>query len=244
MAAYSELELGKQTGEMVENMTKNNELGRENKLDYKKTAKIVGILFILATAITIVAIVFMGSALTMPLDLDAIASNEISLAISVVCWLILAVSVLGIGVYMYPVLKKQNEALAQGYVALRLIEAVFIIIAALAMLVLITMSQDFTNSGIDAASYSIFSSLMMALFDWSFIIGTMIMLGLGGIPMYYIMYQTKMVPRWLSVWGLIGAVSVLVYGIISLFGHDPAILAAPIAIQEMVFAAWLIKNGF
>ena len=58
------------------------------------------------------------------------------------------------------------------------------------------------------------------------------------------MYQTKMVPSWLSVWGLIGAVSVLVYGIISLFGHDPAILAAPIAIQEMVFAAWLIKKRF
>ncbi len=112
------------------------------------------------------------------------------------------------------------------------------------MLSLIAISQDFGNSGIDGATYSVTSALMMALYNWSFIIGTLVFLGLGGIPMYYLMYKSRMVPRWLAAWGIIGAVSVLIYGIISLFGQDPAFLAAPIGIQEMVFAVWLIKKGF
>jgi hypothetical protein len=76
------------------------------------------------------------------------------------------------------------------------------------------------------------------------VIGTLIFLGLGGLPLYYITYQLKLVPRWLSVWGLIGAACVLLYGLISLFDLDPSILAAPIAVQEMVFAVWLIVKGF
>jgi hypothetical protein len=85
---------------------------------------------------------------------------------------------------------------------------------------------------------------LKALFDWSFIIGTMIFLGLGGLVLNFILYQLKLVPRWLSVWGLVGAACVLLYGLISLFDYDPAILAAPIAVQEMVFAVWLIVKGF
>lgn len=228
----------------MEKLTINKGLGKENELDYRGIAKKVGALFILATAITMVAIVMMGSAFTAPIDLGSIASGEATLIVSIICWLVLAVSVLGIGVYMYPVLKKQNEALAQGYVTLRLLETVFIMISALGMMVLITMSQDWQSTGADAASYSVVNTLMVAIIDWSFIFGTMILLGLGGIPLYYLMYQSEMVPRWLAGLGLMGAVLILIYGIASLFGQNPAFLAAPIAVQEMVFAIWLIAKGF
>ena len=86
--------------------------------------------------------------------------------------------------------------------------------------------------------------LLKALFDWSFVIGTMIFLGLGGLVLNYILYELKLVPSWLSIWGLIGGACVLLYGLISLFGSDPAFLAAPIAFQEMVFAVWIIVKGF
>ena len=76
------------------------------------------------------------------------------------------------------------------------------------------------------------------------ILPVLIFLGLGGLPMYYICYKAKLVPRWLSAWGFLGASLVVVYGFVSLFGQDPAFLAAPIAVQEMVFAVWLIAKGF
>lgn len=72
---------------------------------------------------------------------------------------------------------------------------------------------------------------------------------MGGFFLYYPLYEQKIVPRVLSIWGLIGAVCVLVYGLLGLFGLTADsvalnVLAAPIAIQEMVFAVWLIVKGF
>jgi hypothetical protein len=74
-------------------------------------------------------------------------------------------------------------------------------------------------------------------------------LGLGGLPLYYVLYRSGLVPRWLSGWGLIGATLILFTGILGLFGLSPessttTLLAAPIALQEMVFAVWLIIKGF
>jgi hypothetical protein len=167
---------------------------------YRKTAIIVGVLFIIATVTAILTIVFLGSTLDPPDYLTAVSANVNQVIISVIFWLILAVSVMGIGVMMFPILKKHNEGLALGYV-------------------------------------------------WSFEIGTLIFLGLGGLPLYYILYQSKLVPRWLSGWGLIGAALILLYGLLGLFGLTADsmilnILAAPIAVQEMVFAVWLIFKGF
>ncbi len=102
---------------------------------------------------------------------------------------------------------------------------------------------------IDAAGFQSIGSLLLALQDWSFEIGTLIFLGLGGFFIYYPLYELKLVPRVLTIWGLIGAACVLLYGFLALFGltSDSValnLLAAPIAIQEMVFAVWLIAKGF
>jgi len=90
---------------------------------------------------------------------------------------------------------------------------------------------------------------LLALQNWSFEIGTLIFLGLGGFFIYYPLYELKLVPRVLSIWGLIGAACVLLYGLLGLFGLTADsvalnVLAAPIAIQEMIFAVWLIIKGF
>jgi hypothetical protein len=158
--------------------------------------------------------------------------------------LILAVSVLGIGVMMFPVLRKYDEGLALGYAGIRLIETVFIITASLSLLSLLTLSQEYAAGALDAAYYQPSGTLLLASYDWSFVIGTLIFLGLGGVCLNYLLYQSRLVPRWLSGWGLIGATLVLLYGLLSLFGLDPSFLAAPIAVQEMVFAVWLIAKGF
>ena len=212
---------------------------------YRKTAIIVGVLFITATVTAILSIVSLGSILDDPGYLTDASANENQVIMAVIFWLILAISVMGIGVMMFPILKKKdNEGLALGYVGFRLIEAVLIIVASLSLLSLLTLSQEYVAGALDASYYQPSGTLLLALFDWSLVIGTMIFLGLGGLPLNYLLYQLKLVPRWLSVWGLIGATLILLYGLLALFDLDPNFLAAPIAVQEMVFAVWLIVKGF
>ena len=221
-------------------------LQKEKKIDaYRTTSIIVGALFIIATVSTMVSIVFMGTSLEGSDYLDKIADNENGIILSVIFWIILAISVAGIGFFMYPVLKKYHEGLAQGYVAFRLIETTLILVSAICLQSLLTLGQEFVKADtIDTNLYDSSGIILKAIFNWSFIIGTMIFLGLGGLILYYILYKLKLVPSWLSIWGLIGAALVLVYGLVSLFDYDPAILSAPIAVQEMVFAVWIIVKGF
>ncbi|UCG70184.1 MAG: DUF4386 domain-containing protein [Thermoplasmata archaeon] len=219
---------------------------KEKKKDYyRQTAIIVGLLFITATAVTIVGIVFMGSSLEDdPVDLVKVVDNETGIIIAGICWIILAISVAGIGFFMHPILKKYHEGLSLGYVSFRLMETVLILVSVISLQSLLTLSQEFVAGDLNAADYEPSVILLKALFDWSFIIGTMIFLGLGGLVLNFILFKLKLVPSWLSIWGFIGGACVLLYGLISLFGHDPAILAAPLAVQEMVFAVWLIAKGF
>ena len=216
---------------------------------YRNTAIIVGALFIIATVTSILTIVFLGTTLETPLNYDTVSSNANQVIISVIFWIILAASVTGIGFMMYPILKKYNEGLALGYVSFRLTESICIIISSITLISLLTISQDTFAGNFEITSYQTIGSLLLTLQDWSFEIGTLIFLGLGGLFLYYPLYELKLVPRVLSIWGLIGAACILFYGLLGLFGLTADsvalnILAAPIAIQEMVFAVWLIVKGF
>jgi len=110
---------------------------------YRKTAIVVGVLFITATVTAILTVVLLGSILDAPDYLSRVAENESQVIIAEIVWLILAVSVMGIGVMMFPVLKKYDEGLALGYAGIRLIEAVFIITASLSLQSLLTLSQEY-----------------------------------------------------------------------------------------------------
>ena len=216
---------------------------------YRKTATIVGVLFIIATVTAILTIGILGSTLETPLDQTVISDNEYQIGLAVLCWIILAISVTGIGFFMYPILKKYNKDLALGYISFRLTESICIIISSIALLSILTISQETVAGTIETANFQPMGSLLLALQDWSFEIGTLIFLGLGGFFIYYPLYELKLVPRVLSVWGLIGSACVLLYGLLGLFGLTADsvtlnVLAAPIAILEMVFAVWLIVKGF
>ena len=216
---------------------------------HRKTAIIVGALFIIATVTAILTIALLGSTLETPLDHTTITENEYHLGLSALFWIILAISVTGIGVMMYPLLKKYHKGLALGYIGFRLIESMCIIISSITLLSLVTLSQETAAGTINATNFQSLGSLLLAVQNWSFEIGTLIFLGLGGFFIYYPLHELKLVPPVLTIWGLIGAACVLLYGLLGLFGLTADsvtlnVLAAPIAIQEMVFAVWLIAKGF
>jgi hypothetical protein len=217
---------------------------------YRKTAALVGALFIIATVTAISALVLLGTSLDEPgylVDLQEIEDRVVGAAL---LELVLAVSVIAIGALMYPVLKRHGEGMALSYATFRLTEAILIIIATTCLLAMLTMGGEFASGDVDPSGTEAMGALLMGLREWAFVVGTLMFLGLGTLVLNYLLYVSELVPRWLSVWGLIGGVGVLVYGVVALFGHDISsftvvnLLAAPIAVGEMVFASYLIIKGF
>lgn len=213
------------------------------------TAVIVGVLFITATVTAILSGVFLGSTLDAPDYLVDVPANETQVVVATLLEFICAAAVIGIGVAMFPVLRRHVESLALGYIGIRLVEAIMLIVGAISLLSLLTLSQEYQAGALEASYYEPSGTSLLALRDWSHVIGTLVFLGLGGWPLYYLLYRSRLVPRWLSGWGLIAATLILVTGVIALFGLSPnstavTILAIPIGVQEMVLAVWLIVKGF
>jgi len=217
---------------------------------YRKTAIIVGVLFIVATVAPLLSFPFSGF-IDDPDDLIKIAENENQVIIGALFELIMAFAIVGIAIMIYPILKKHNEALALGYAGARIIESILFIVGVIGLLSLVTLSQEFVKAGAPDASYFQSSgTLLLAVRDWGGHMLGSIVLGLGALMFYYLLFQSKLIPRWLSVWGLIGAPLALAEGLLSMFGFvapfstTAVLLNLPIAVNEMVLAVWLIVKGF
>jgi len=211
----------------------------------QKTARIVGALFITAMVSGMLRFVLLDPILDSPDYLIIVSANESKVIIGALTFYILAVALVGIAIVIYPILKKQNEVLALGYVAARIIEGVLFIIAILVILTLWTISQEYVKAGApDDSFFQILGELLLAVRYWAYNVLWPITLSLGGLMFYYLLYQSNLIPRWLSVWGFIGALLFPVAWL-SLFGptiSGPFLL--PLVLNEMVLALWLIVKGF
>jgi hypothetical protein len=222
----------------------------ENRDSYRKTSIIVGVLFILGFA-GIPSVVLTTPILSAPDYLIKISASENQIIMGTLFQVIMAVACAGIAIGLYPVLKKHNEALALGAVGFRIIEAVLYFVSALAMLSLLTVSQEYVKGGTPDASYfQTLGVLLLAIRDWaSQVLGSIAFI-LGALMYYYVFYRSKLIPQWLSGWGLIAAVLHLTGIILTMFGQIGSFstiqvfLAFPIAANEIVLAVWLIVKGF
>ena len=147
---------------------------------------------------------------------------------------------------LFPILKKHNEASALGFFSLRFIEAISVIVGSIILLTLLTISQEFAEAGVpDASNYQTVGTSLLAARDWAFMLGSGLAFSLSALLLNYVLYQTKLIPRWLSGWGLVGAILAFATYLLQFFGIDLTdVLFLPIAVQEMVFAVWLIVKGF
>jgi len=216
----------------------------------KTRARWVGIFFITATLAGILSAATAG-----PVNateyLAEIAGNETSVIIGALCSLIMAAAVVAIAVAAYPVLRRHGEALALGYVAARIVEAMLFILTVFSWLLLVRLSQEFTGAtSADRALYGTIGGLLQSVGDWvGHVVLDVVVAPLHYLIFYSLLYRSRIVPRWLSAWGLIGIPAWLIAGILAMSGHDPAsalpvILNLPIAVNEMVLAVWLIVKGF
>ncbi len=217
----------------------------------KETAIIVGVLFITATVASIAGTAFTGSILDAPDYLVKISANENRIIVSAFLEFIAAATSASIAIFLYPVLKKYNEGLALGSVGFRLIEGVFSMVAAIGLLSLVTFSQEFVKAGAPNTSYfQTMGAFILAVRNSAgFVFGVMAF-GLGGLMYYSVLYQSKLIPRWLSGWGLVGVILCMGSGVFVMFrliipvSTMHIVLNLPIFLQEMVLAVWLIVKGF
>jgi hypothetical protein len=226
----------------------------ENKMDSKKTAIIVGLLFITATVSSIMGGSLIASVIVSPGDILNVSANENQMIIGALLVLIDAIAVAFIAILMFPILKKHNESLALGYVGLRGFEAVIFIVGAISTLSIVTLSRNYAAGALDASHFQALGTLLVVVYDWTWVLGPLIFFALSTLPFYYLLYKSKLIPRWLSGWGFIGGILIIAQGLLSVFGSgnsgfsDTSIISMflflPIAVQEMVLAAWLIIKGF
>ncbi len=218
----------------------------------RRIAITAGILFIVATAANLLSTGFTGSVLSAPDYLSRISSNGNRIIFGALFTFIAAAGSSGIAISLYPLLRKYSAGLAIGAVGFRLIEGVFYTVGAMSLLLLFTESRDFVNGGgQNVMVFQALGSLLLTMNNAAgFIFGASAFC-LGALMYYYVFYRSSLIPRWLSVWGLIAIAMLLSAVLIALFGGGPfsisgrlTLLALPIALQEMVLAVWLIVKGF
>jgi hypothetical protein len=211
---------------------------------HKTTARIVGVLYIIGTVSGILSVIFAGTVIDDAEYLVKISENEDQILVGALFVLIMGLALALVPVLMFPILKK-HRVLALGYVVFRgALETATYYGTITAWLSLIVLSQNYVKAGMPDASYfQTGGDLLLEVVNASGYIGTLVF-SLGALMFYYALYQSKLIPRWISGWGLVSAVLVVAVGLLALFGVDLEVLWAPLAVQEMVMAVWMIVKGF
>ena len=216
----------------------------------RSVARIVGVLFIMATVPFSLSVIILEPVLSAPNFLALVSLEQGQISAGILLELVNHIAIVIISVLIYPVLKPFSERLALGYVVARSIEAVLFAIATMHLLNLIYLSNEFVAAGSPSPSYfHTLGNVLLAGHDWNSAPFAFTAFSIGSLILNYVLYQTRLVPRWISVWGLLAAASILTARLMLLYGlelssNTMAILDGPIFLQEMVFAVWLIFKGF
>jgi len=217
---------------------------------YRKLAISAGVLFLIYTSVDVLNFLFLGP-LTATNYLVSVSENAGLVGTGAFLSLIGGACASGIAISLYPVLKKFNPVLALGAVGFRISEGVLRFVSVCALLSIITLSQQFVKAGAPDSSYfQTLGVLLYAGYRWVGSVGSLLAFSIGALLYYIIFYRTKLVPRWISVWGLVAAILAIVScalvstGLIAPFSKEQVVMLIPMLPQEIVLAVWLIVKGF
>jgi hypothetical protein len=164
--------------------------------------------------------------------------------------LILIIANIGTAVVLFPILKRQNEMLALGYVTARVVECTFIAVGILSLLTVVTLRQE-EAAGAAAGSLVAVGQSLVALHNWTFLLGPGFVVGVGnGLMLGYLMYSSRLVPRYLAVLGLLGGPlntasgTAVLFGVIEAQGVWQSIATIPEFLWELSLGIWLTVKGF
>lgn len=217
----------------------------------QKIARVTGVLFLI-TFITAIpaALVLYVPVLTDPNYIAGAGGADNGVFLGAFLELLLIIANIGTAVVLFPILRRVNESAALGFVTARVIECAFIAVGILSILALVTLRQE-AAAGADAGSLVAVGKSLVALHDWTFLLGPGFVVGIGnGLLLGYLMYTSRLVPRSMAVLGLIAGPVLCAAGIAILFGVFEAgsvwqiIATIPEFLWELSLSIWLIVKGF
>jgi Domain of unknown function (DUF4386) len=216
----------------------------------RKIAFIAGALFVITFITSIPAALFFYSPVLDHASYIVGAGADSRIAVGALLEMILIVANIGTAVVLFPILKRQNEGLALGYVAARIVESTFIATGIVSLLAIVTLRQDVGGAG-GAGSLVPVGRSLVAIHDWTFLLGPGWVVGVGnGLILGYLMYRSGLVPRGLAMLGLIGGPLIIISGTAVLLGvvkagSAPQIIAtAPEFVWELSLGIYLMVKGF
>jgi hypothetical protein len=181
-------------------------------------ARVTGVLFLITYITSIpAALVLYVPVLDDPRYILGGGGADNGVALGAFLELILIIANIGTAVVLFPILKRVNEILALSYVTARVVECAFIAVGLLSILSVVTLRQE--AAGADAASLVTAGAALVALHDWTFLLGPGFVVGVGnGLMLGYLMYSSRLVPRAMAMLGLIGGPLIIASGVGVLFG--------------------------
>ncbi len=182
------------------------------------------------------------------------SGNDTSIILGAFLEIITAFAIIGTAVTLFPIVKKQNEAVALGYVGLRTLEAGIIVVGAMALLAVVALRQQIQLAqivdGSTTTSLVLLGQALVAFHNWTFLLGPGFTSGTNTILMAYLMYRSRLVPRFIPILGLIGGPlefgtsTAVLFGLIGQYSAAPGVLALPEFAWELTLALYLILKGF
>ena len=216
----------------------------------RKTAFVGGAFYVITFAASIPALFLIGPVLNNP---DYIVSSGTDTRVLWGCFLDLinALACIGSAVALFSVVKRQHEGFALGFVTTRLVEVVFIVIGVVSLLSVVSLRQDLAGAaGTDSASLVTVGQSLVAVRDWTFLLGPTFMAGMNALMLATLMYRSRLVPRIIPTLGLIGAPLLLTSTTATMFGINhpgsawSTIAVAPIFVWELSLGIYLVVKGF
>ena len=213
----------------------------------RKTALVAGI-FYLITFISIPTLALYGPVRNHR-DWILGSGSHTGLLVGGFLEVIVALAGIGTAVTLYPVVKRQNEGVALGFVAARVLEAVMIFAGVISLLSLVTLRQDLGGAaGANAAALVTTGASHVAVYNWTFLLSQSLMPGINALLLGSLLYRSRLVPRIIPVLGLIGAPLLIASVFATLFGGiklgSPLFAALPVAAWELSLGLWLVVKGF
>jgi len=223
-------------------------LDRAAEAPSRRLALIAGVLFVITFLTSIPALLLYDPVLNDPNYIIG-GGADARVLLGAFLEVLLIVANVGTALALFPVLKRQNEGLALGYVTARLVESGFIALGLISVLAVVTLRQD--AAGADPDSLVAIGQSLVAIHDWTFLLGPGFVVGIGnGLMLGYLMYRSGLVPRRMAMLGLVGGPLIVASGTAVLFGAFEAgsawqlIATVPEFFWELSLGIYLIAKGF
>jgi hypothetical protein len=219
--------------------------GRAEPNSRRAYSAVIGALFVSAFFLYGIGFGLVTSVTGAPAYLATIAAHQFTLTLGGFLMLLNSVAVVGLGVLFFPILAKHGQRTALAYLAARIVEGVFLAVGVLYLLMLLPLGQ----LGVDAGEASVgWATALGSLLTQSNTIAyqiAMMSLGLASLFLCALLFRTRLIPRFLAVWGFVGYAIFMIGAIAEIFGiHIGVMLSVPGGLFELVVGLWLIFKGF